>query len=85
MRKGQQVTMIIPDFAAEHWIGLVGEIVDHPFLDICRSQIDVGFDVDSDRLNEATPGFHWMLGYGDYTREIGYALKKTPIKWECLV
>ena len=84
MRKGQKVTMIIPDFAARHWVGLAGEIIDNPFLDICRAQIDVRFSVDSDRLNAATPGFHWMLGYGDYVREVGYALKKTAIEWECL-
>jgi len=84
MRKGQEVTMIIPDFAAERWVGLAGEVVDSPFLPICRSQIDVRFSVDSDRLNAATPGFHWMLGYGDYLREVGYALKRTPIEWECL-
>jgi hypothetical protein len=30
------------------------------------------------------PGFHWMTCYGDYTREIGYALKKIPIAWEPL-
>ena len=30
------------------------------------------------------PGFHWMLVYGDYLREAGYALKKIPIKWDCL-
>ena len=30
MRKGQKVTNIIPDFAAERWVGFVGEIVDAP-------------------------------------------------------
>jgi hypothetical protein len=30
------------------------------------------------------PGFHWMTCYGDYTREVGYALKKVNIEWDFL-
>jgi hypothetical protein len=30
------------------------------------------------------PGFHWMTGYGDYMKELGYALKRVGIEWECL-
>ena len=84
MHNGQEVTMIVPDFKAERWVGLSGKIVDHPFLPICRSQIDVGFTCDSQLLAERMPGFHWMLAYGDYRRELGYALKRIPIEWECL-
>ena len=84
MRKGQEVTIIISDFKAEHWTGLAGKIIDHPFLPICRSQIDVSFKCDTDVLAEKMRGFHWMLVYGDYLREAGYALKRTPIEWECL-
>ena len=29
-------------------------------------------------------GFHWMMVYGDYLREIGYALTKTKVGWETL-
>jgi len=35
-------------------------------------------------LAKRMPGFHWMTGYGDYMRELGYALKKVGIKWENL-
>ncbi len=84
MRKGQQLTSIIPDFASEHWQGLQSEIVDHPFLPICRTQIDVKFACDSQFLAERLRGFHWMTCYGDYRREIGYALKRIPIGWEIL-
>ena len=24
-------------------------------------------------------GFHWMMSYGDYLREMGYALKKSGV------
>jgi hypothetical protein len=84
MHKGQVVTNIIPDFKAERWVGLTGEIVDHPLLPICRSQIDIRFTCDSLRLAERMPGFHWMTSYGNYLREIGYALKRVPIQWEVL-
>ena len=84
MKKGQIVTNIIPDFKAERWVGLTGEIVDNPLLPICRSQIDIRFNCNSLQLAERMPGFHWMTSYGDYLREIGYALKRIPIQWEVL-
>jgi hypothetical protein len=84
MRKGQKVTSIIPDFAMQKWVGLGGEIVDVPFLPICRSQIDVGYKVPDEKVAQNMPGFHWDTIYGDYLRECAYALKKTPIGWECL-
>ena len=82
MRKGQVVTNIIPDFRVSQYAGLKGTIIDHPFMDICRSQIDVGFDIDSNLLARRMSGFHWMTGYGDYLKETGYALKRLGIEWE---
>ena len=84
MRKGQTITNIIPDFKLERWVGLLGEIVDAPFMDVCRSQIDIRYTCDDLKLAERMPGFHWMTGYGDYMREIGYALKKVDIEWDVL-
>ncbi len=84
MQVGQVVTNIIPDFKSERWVGFPATIVENPNMDICRSQIDVRFQFDSGLLARNMPGFHWMTGYGNYTRELGYALKKVPIKWECL-
>ena len=84
MAKGQKLTNIAPDFKAERWVGVTGDIVDAPFLPICRDQIDVGFPCDSLELAKRMPGFHWMTCYGDYTRELGYALKKIPIQWDFL-
>ena len=84
MSKGQVVTNIVPDFKFERWVGLLGEIVDVPFMDICRSQIDIKYTCDDLKLAERMPGFHWMSCYGDYMREIGYALKKVRIEWETL-
>jgi len=84
MRRGQKVTNIIPDFASKRWVGLLGEIADVPFMPICRSQIDIRFSCDSRTLARKMHGFHWMTCYGDYLREIGYALKRVNIEWDVL-
>ena len=84
MAKGQLTTNIAPDFAAKRWMGLRGEIVEAPFLPICRSQIDIGYKGDDRLLARRMPGFHWMTAYGDWTREVGYALKRVAIEWDFL-
>jgi len=82
MRKGQVVTNLIPSFSSKKWIGFRGKITDHPFFDICRAQIDVDIEGDWHKLLEDMQGFHWMTCYGDYLREVGYALKKVGIQWQ---
>lgn len=82
MRIGQIVTNILPDFAFVKNMGLKGKIVDNPFMDICRSQIDVAFDCDSKLVAEKMPGFHWITVYGDYLKESDYAFKKLGIDFE---
>jgi len=84
MRKGQLTTNIAPDFASKRWLGLRGEIVEAPFLPICRSQIDIRFKCDDRTLAKRMPGFHWMTCYGDFTRELPYALKRVGIEWDFL-
>ena len=84
MRVGQELTCIAPDFDAKRWLALSAEIVAHPLLPICHSQIDVKFKADSDTVAERMPGFHWMTVYGNYLRETGYALKRVGIQWESL-
>jgi len=81
MRIGQTVTVLNPDFGDKRWIGFRGTIADHPFLDICRSQVDVSIEGDCQRLMEDMRGFHWMLAYGDHLKETGYALRKLGIGW----
>ena len=84
MRRGQMTTNIMPDFAAKRYVGVRGEIVEAPFLPICRNQIDIRFTCDSLHLAQRMPGFHWMTCYGDYAKEFGYALKRVGIAWELL-
>ena len=84
MLLGQTVTNIMPDFAFSRNIGLLGKIIDNPFLAICRSQIDISFTCESKLVAEKMPGFHWVTVYGDYIKESGYALKKIGIDFENL-
>lgn len=79
MRLGQTVTNLVPDFACEKWVGFRGKIAANPFLDICRSQIDVQIEGDARALMNEMKGFHWMTCYGDYLREVGYALGKLGV------
>ncbi len=81
MRIGQPVTVLDPDFHSKRWIGFRGKVDANPFLDICRSQVDVTIEGDCERLAEEMVGFHWMLSYGDHLKEVGYALKKMGIDW----
>lgn len=79
MRLGQRVTNLVPDFDNKEWVGFDGTIVANPFLDICRSQIDVRVDGDGKALLEEMKGFHWMMSYGNHLRETGYALRKVGV------
>jgi hypothetical protein len=81
MKLGQTLTVIDPDFSGRRWLGFEAEIIDNPFLDICRSQIDVQIHGDGDRVTAETKGFHWMACYGHYLKEVGYALGKVGIEW----
>ncbi|MRR35891.1 sugar isomerase [bacterium] len=80
MKLGQVCTNLVPDFNCKKWVGFEGVIVGNPFLDICRSQVDVKIKGNSAALLEEMKGFHWMMSYGDYLKETGYALKKLGVE-----
>lgn len=79
MRLGQAVTNLVPDFDCKKWVGFDGTIAGNPFLDICRSQIDVRIQGSTEELLREMKGFHWMTSYGSYLRETGFALSKLGI------
>ncbi len=81
MKHGQKITVIDPDFNFKRWVGFEAEIIGNPFLDICRSQIDIEFKCDTDKLNDETVGFHWMACYGNYLKEAEYAIQKAGMNW----
>lgn len=83
MKEGTVMTNVVPDFASKKWVGFTGKVIGNPFHAICRSQTDVQIDGDWQKLLREMRGFHWMAVYGDCTKEVGYAIKKLGIAWEC--
>ncbi len=47
--------------------------------------MEIQIDGDWKRLARDMQGFHTLIVYGDYTREVGYALKKMggQLQWDC--
>jgi hypothetical protein len=81
--KGQVVTVIVPNLRCTKWQGFRGKIVDSPSHAACRSQIDIEVDGDWRKLLTEMEGFHTQVCYGDYLREVGYALKKVKkVQWQ---
>jgi len=83
--KGQEVTAVVPNLVCTKWQGFRGKIVGAPSYPACRSQMEILIDGDWKRLLREMQGFHTQIVYGDYTRELGYALKKLggQIQWQC--
>jgi len=80
--KGQTVTCILPNLVCTKWQGFRGKVVDSPATDSCRSQMDVAIDGNWQKLLSDMQGFHTLVTYGDYLREVGYALRKVGMGWE---
>lgn len=79
---GQHVCAISPEYATGRWVGIKGIVRDNPNFAICRSQQDVEIQGHWRRLIAETRDSHWMMVYGDYLREAGYATRKIGLTWE---
>jgi hypothetical protein len=79
---GQEVCAISPEYATGRWVGIKAIVRDNPDFAICRSQQDVEIQGDWRRLIRETRDSHWMMVYGDYLREAGYAARKIGLTWE---
>jgi len=79
--KGQEVTFIDPEYSSPRWLGFKGIVKSNPSYEICRSQQDVEIRGDWRKLLKEVRDSHWMMAYGDYLKELGYASRKIGIKW----
>ena len=79
---GQEVSFINPEYATGRWLGHKGVVEANPFYEICRSQQDVRIRGDWKKLLHEVRDSHWMMVYGDYLEEIGYAAPRLGITWE---
>jgi hypothetical protein len=81
MPLGQEVTFVDPEYSTVRWLGFKGIIRANPFYQICRSQQDVEIQGDWRKLRSEARDSHWMMVYGDYLRELGYAARKLGLEW----
>jgi len=81
MQMNQKVTLIDPDAAQKRWLGVEGVIAGNPHLAACRSQQEVNFIGDTDTFRREIKGSHWMMAYGNWTKEMGYACRKMGLDW----
>jgi hypothetical protein len=81
MPVGQEVTFIDPEYDTTRWLGFSGVVKANPFYQICRSQQDVEIRGDWRALRREARDSHWMMVYGDYLRELGYAARKLGLAW----
>lgn len=79
---GQEVCAISPEYSTGRWVGLRGAVMDNPCFAICRSQQDVEIAGQWRRLIHEARDSHWVMVYGDYLREIGYAAHKLGLVWD---
>lgn len=79
--KGQEVTFIDPEYSTGRWLGFKGTVKSNPYYEICRSQQDVEIHGDWRKLIKEVRDSHWMMVYGDYLKEIGYASRKIGVNW----
>ncbi len=78
------MTVVIPNLRCTKWQGFRGTVVESPAFPACRSQIEIAVDGDWRRLAAEMEGFHTQIVYGDYLREVGYALRKLgKLEWQC--
>ncbi len=78
---GQEVTFVDPEYSTTRWLGFKGVVKANPFYQICRSQQDVEIQGDWRKLRREARDSHWMMVYGDYLRELGYAARKLGLEW----
>jgi len=84
MPLGQEVTFINPEYSTPRWLGFKGTIRANPFYDICRSQQDVAVQGAWRKLLAEVRDSHWVMAYGDWLKELGYAARKVGVHWVTL-
>jgi L-fucose isomerase-like protein len=78
---GQEVTFLDPEYTVARWVGFKGVVRGNPFYAICRSQQDVQIHGKWQKLLNEVRDSHWLMVYGDYLREAGYAARKLGMAW----
>jgi len=75
------VTFLNPEYSVGRWTGMNGIVRENPNFDCCRSQQDVEIVGNWRLLLNEVRDSHWMMVYGDYVKESGYAARKLGVTW----
>ena len=82
---GMTTTHIAPGFKCDRYVGFKGTITGVPFKpSSCRTQITARRECSDELLAKHLVGFHQVIGFGDYRKELGYALRRVGIDWKNL-
>jgi hypothetical protein len=81
MPLGQEVTFLDPEYSTTRWLGFKGTVKANPFYDICRSQQEVEVQGNWKQLVSEVRDSHWVMVYGDYLKELGFAARKLRLQW----
>lgn len=73
------VTVAGFSFNLDKMIIITGEVVGSPKLRICRSQVEVKVK-DASKILDDWQGFHWVMVYGDYSKELEIICRVKGIK-----
>jgi hypothetical protein len=73
------VTIVAASFDFRSLMAIRGEVVRNTDYEICRSQVEVKVN-DVSKLIEKRQGFHWLMVYGDYLREMELLAKLTGME-----
>ena len=79
---GQELTFLDPEYSTGRWLGFKGKVKRNPNYEICRSQQDVEILGNWQKLLNEVRDSHWVMVYGDYLKEGGYATRKLGLQWE---
>jgi hypothetical protein len=78
------VTFIDPEYSTARRVGFKGTVKGNPYYDICRSQQDVEVQGAWKKLLPEVRDSHWVMAYGNWLKELGYATRKISVQWVSL-
>ncbi|MCC6145008.1 MAG: sugar isomerase [Candidatus Hydrogenedentes bacterium] len=84
MPLGQELTFIDPEYANPRWVGMKGNVEANPAYEACVSQQDVRIQGRWQQLLSEVRDSHWVMAYGDYLKEAGYAARHLGVAFEDL-
>ena len=84
MRKGQRLTVLDGDFEAKRYLSFEERSSERPSTRCAGPNSKSGSMETDVKLAEEVRGWHWMVCYGDYLKEVNYAARKAGFERQSL-